>query len=327
MDLNLLDLDDEYSEEEYYAAPAAPASAPADRDDAPSPLDEQAAMLKELAGMCMQVARLTFGRVMAAETAAAQAQARAEALPPSYVAPSYAAPSYIAPPHPAVAAEPAAPAAIPGLPADAHLAFHRASRAVRTSVALWRQLEREKDLGEARAAQARLDDRRHGSAGRRARIEAVVEEVAHDHFETALPGADNDYDALEAFRTVCGEVRERLDEEIYGDLAAAPVSEIVANICRDIGLSPDWPRLAQEPWARIEMAGDRKGLSPVGAPLEPYLHQPPAPADPPSGRLEVDFVNPPRPPRRKPRAESVRWRRRHEPPGQRPDPPLKVVFV
>jgi len=34
-----------------------------------------------------------------------------------------------------------------------------------------------------------------------------------------------------------------------------PVGELIALICRDLGLSPDWSLLAEEAWAQAEIAG------------------------------------------------------------------------
>ncbi len=59
------------------------------------------------------------------------------------------------------------------------------------------------------------------------------------------------------------ETGERLDDEdIYGDVASRPVGELVALICRDLGLDPDWTRLAEEAWAQDEIAE-----APVGSPF------------------------------------------------------------
>jgi len=41
-----------------------------------------------------------------------------------------------------------------------------------------------------------------------------------------------------------------------------PVSEIIAHICRDLRLEPDWPQLAEEAWAQDEIAS--------GAPERPW---------------------------------------------------------
>src|SRR5207244_1785388 len=54
---------------------------------------------------------------------------------------------------------------------------------------------------------------------------------------------------------LAAEARERLEhDDIYGDVLARPVGEIIALICRDLGLSPDWSRLAEEAWAQEEIA-------------------------------------------------------------------------
>ena len=51
-----------------------------------------------------------------------------------------------------------------------------------------------------------------------------------------------------------------------------PIGEIVALICKDLGLEPDWGRLAQEAWAQAEIAdGD------PGSPFAPWMTQRPQP--------------------------------------------------
>ena len=45
-----------------------------------------------------------------------------------------------------------------------------------------------------------------------------------------------------------------------------PLSELVADICRDLGLAPDWAKLAAARWARTEMRGEQ-----VGAPLSALM--------------------------------------------------------
>jgi hypothetical protein len=63
------------------------------------------------------------------------------------------------------------------------------------------------------------------------------------------------------------EAAERLEhDDIYGDLTTRPVGEIVALICRDLRLSPDWSRWAQEAWAQEEIRS--------GAPQSPFTSSP-----------------------------------------------------
>jgi hypothetical protein len=63
------------------------------------------------------------------------------------------------------------------------------------------------------------------------------------------------------------EACERLDDDdIYRDVLNRPVGELVALICRDLGVEPDWPRLAEEAWAQDEIA--------AAPPGSPFLHLP-----------------------------------------------------
>jgi hypothetical protein len=296
------------------------ASASAGGAPARTPLERKTAMMEELAELSMQMARAAARRALAAEAVAEAAEA-ATALPPSY----------IAPPYPAVPSEPAdadALAASAAAIADPHLAFHRAARAVRTSVALWRQLEREKDADAAAAALAAAVARRERAAARRLSAGRIVERVAHDHYEAALPGKDRDAEAIIAAQAATREARERLeDEDLFGDLADLPLSEIVARVCRDVGLSPDWPGLAGEDWARAEIGGGPQGgpqggphgPAPVGEPLAPFVGAS-------SGGGPRAHGIPPQEPR-PPRARSARWRRRHDPEPPEPPQTLRVVFV
>ena len=38
-----------------------------------------------------------------------------------------------------------------------------------------------------------------------------------------------------------------------------PVSDLVADICRDLGLNPHWARLAKEAWAEAEIQSEAVG--------------------------------------------------------------------
>ena len=63
------------------------------------------------------------------------------------------------------------------------------------------------------------------------------------------------------------EAREWLnDDTLVGDLNR-PYSEIIADICRDLGIEPDWAVLSQEAWARGRVARGRPG-----APLADKRH-------------------------------------------------------
>jgi hypothetical protein len=84
--------------------------------------------------------------------------------------------------------------------------------------------------------------------GRRERVAQIVERMAR-----------NDGEPEETVERLYNEAAERLEMlDVYGDPAFRPISELVAEICRDLGLSPDWAVLASHPWARKEIAlGER----------------------------------------------------------------------
>jgi hypothetical protein len=84
---------------------------------------------------------------------------------------------------------------------------------------------------------------------RKKQIERIVWRVATDTIE------DN-----ETCDRLAREAGEQLEmDELYGEVLSRPISELVAELCADIGLSPDWPALAEEAWARAEIAGGEPG--------------------------------------------------------------------
>jgi len=78
------------------------------------------------------------------------------------------------------------------------------------------------------AAAARAGDLR----SRAARI--VRRAIADQHGES------------EQTERLAAEAAERLEEERYGDVLTRPLGQIVRDICRDLGLDPDWKGLAAE---------------------------------------------------------------------------------
>lgn len=155
-----------------------------------------------------------------------------------------------------------APEAGPAAASEVALAYGRVSRAVRLTVALQaRTIQDLQALDEACAR--RLDgdrdraewERRSLAQQRKDRVQRVVERV----IEAEAP-CETEADRL------ADEAAERLEhDDIYGDLATRPAGEIIALVCRDLGLTPDWSRLAQEAWAQEEIQGGAPG-SPFAAP-------------------------------------------------------------
>jgi hypothetical protein len=140
--------------------------------------------------------------------------------------------------------------------ADAPLAYARVARAVRLTIMLQskviadlQKLESNAEI-DASHAKIRQDVARPGLLReRKARIQRIVGRIAWAEGEDA--------DQIEQ---VMRETGEHLDQDdIYGDVLSRPVSELVALICQDLGLKPDWPALAEHAWAQAEIASGAAG--------------------------------------------------------------------
>ena len=150
----------------------------------------------------------------------------------------------------------------PVVQGDIALAYSRVARAVRLTIALQSKLIEDLQALETGAAMQAL------------RAEAEEDNAAWDQDE--LRKADIEQVILRAVRAehpdedtvdrLIIEAGERLDgDTLYGDVLSRPMSEIIALICRDLGLSPDWSRLAEEAWAREEIEDGE-----IGWPLETF---------------------------------------------------------
>ncbi len=133
----------------------------------------------------------------------------------------------------------------------AALAYARVSRAVRLTLVLQSKIVEAAEGAQAAAAgDADEDAPSLPLDARKARVERVIERLA----KAEHPRDEEEVDAL------VGEAAERLDDEdLYGDLLDRPMSEIVARLCKDLGLSPDWTELAEELWAKEEIASGGPG--------------------------------------------------------------------
>jgi hypothetical protein len=150
-------------------------------------------------------------------------------------------------------------------------AFVRVAKAVRMTALLQSRLIKDME-------QIRSNDRIFGARGR-AKAEADAAEAearldpAHDHKarveNIVLRVAKTRTDDEDQLDRLVAETADRLDDDdIYGDVLTRPVGELVALICRDLGLDPDWERLSQEAWALEEIASGAPG-SPFTRPLPP----------------------------------------------------------
>jgi hypothetical protein len=166
--------------------------------------------------------------------------------------------------------------AAPGGP-DLGLVFARIARAVRQTWALHDRFDRER--------QAREDE---SEARRAARVAADMEKKASARADMSLRGAISMNTVREALETVLdarvdAEVGEdeAVPDELHGlydalderltdpkdkdDFADLPISQLIARVCKDLGIIPDWNLWAGEDWA-IEEAEARMPGSPYAAP-------------------------------------------------------------
>jgi hypothetical protein len=177
------------------------------------------------------------------------------------------------------ATEPDAQAVIQG---DVALAFDRVTLAVRRTYALRARLIAEMEDREAAAARRALQ-----AAQDQDDLDEAAETVSRERVKRIVRRAiETDRQGDRDAERLCEDAEERLeDSDIYGDMADRPFSEIVAQICQDLGVTPDWSRMAQEAWAREEMEH-----GPVGAPLARWMaereagHPPPPPLSSRSSR-------------------------------------------
>jgi hypothetical protein len=140
--------------------------------------------------------------------------------------------------------------------AAAPMAYARVARAVRLTILLQSKLIADLQALEAKAAREvrseKIDqkvDRPDLLRRQMARIHRIVRRVAWAQGK-----------AIEEVERLARDAVDRLDQdELYGDLLSRPVSEIIAHICRDLRLEPDWPQLAEEAWAQDEIASGAAG--------------------------------------------------------------------
>ena len=140
------------------------------------------------------------------------------------------------------------------------LAYARVSRAVRMTIALQSRLIADLKALADSAAQDRFDAEAFDEdelavrqETHKVRVVRVVERVIEAEHE--------DYDQVSGLVLRAEHLLD--DEDLYDDILSRPIGDLVAGICRDLGLTPDWARLAEEPWAKKEIERGGAG-SPFG---------------------------------------------------------------
>jgi hypothetical protein len=122
------------------------------------------------------------------------------------------------------------------------LVFARIARAVRQTFALEARLAEERRTAEVATAARRVERRK-------TKVRTAVERV--------LDAEADESDAENLFY----DLTERLETDYDdADFADRPIGELVARICRDLGVTPDWSLWQDEDWA-IEARGVERAES------------------------------------------------------------------
>ena len=152
-------------------------------------------------------------------------------------------------------------------------AFARLSRSVRMTLALRAKLaEDSRRSSEERAAERT----RRAAAARDAHRDHQRNKVKRVAEATIDAETGEDWNEREDLLDALSERLKDFDD--YADLGNRSIGEIIARICRDLGLKPDWRRWVDAAWAKQEMAE-----KPPGSPYADWPPVRPARKPPASG--------------------------------------------
>ena len=157
--------------------------------------------------------------------------------------------------------------------ADLGLMFSRIARAVRQTVALEAKFDQDRQARRDKAEAERAVEVRLRGIRRKTKVMEIVERV----IET-----ESDAEWL------LDDLGERLEDADDRDFADRPIGELVAGICRDLGVTPDWALWEDEAWA-IEALNAPPSDAPDAAPRD----APPDPSGPayhPRGKPPPDGI-------------------------------------
>jgi hypothetical protein len=178
------------------------------------------------------------------------------------------------------------------------LGFARVSRAIRLTYALQNQvLEQLRRVGHIEEAQAASAGRERAelSHARKVTVAKVLSRIIRDEIcrgedgdadpkvdpgAEAAAGSDEaaESDRSEACERETRETHERLireggeclkEHDRFGDWTSRPLSEAIAHICRDLGITPDWLHLSEEAWAQEELRSGQVGAALAALPPGP----------------------------------------------------------
>ena len=160
------------------------------------------------------------------------------------------------------------------------LAFARASRAVRLTFALQTDLVEKLRRAEAAGSLSAYVAEAFAPTTQRTAPSPAAEPTPERARKDAIAGVLTDIvhdaagDNQERLERLIHEAGERLNEtDRFADILARPMSEVVAHVCAELGLDPDWTRLSRQAWA-VEEA-DSGVVGEALAALDPQPKTPP----------------------------------------------------
>lgn len=159
---------------------------------------------------------------------------------------------------------------------DLGLVFSRIARAVRQTLALEARLEGEVEA-RVREEQAIREDQLARAA--RAPIDRRCKLVRRAVGQ-AIEADANESDFEQLFEDLDEQLADREDEDDFLD---RPVSELVARICKDLGVAVDWSLWEDEDWAIEEVAARTQAPSGEAPAPDPPHDPPPSTHLPPDG--------------------------------------------
>ncbi len=169
--------------------------------------------------------------------------------------------------------------------------YARVAHAVRQTIALEKLIDKEllaleekQAATEAERRTAEVEHRAFVQQGYQIRRRKIVQRAVRRAIDHAVALAEADADEIdeEDVENTYSAMYETLrDYEACGELKDRPFGEIIARICRDLGINPDLSLWQDEPWAVEEMRTKPKG--------SPYADRVPEV----EGDGELDAVEPP----------------------------------
>ena len=135
--------------------------------------------------------------------------------------------------------------------AELGLVYSRIARAVRQTFALEARVADDVDKARVEQERRRVDAGQLAFQQRQEDIrDFVAQAIEAEAVERRTP--DSDVERL------LDDLDERLEDGCYDDaLADAPIAELVARICHDLGVSPDWRIWDDQDWAIEHIGAER----------------------------------------------------------------------